>query len=71
MYIDITLRRVMLPLVSSYPCFMQLLNFAGTWSYAGSLSRLFSLTHIKFLSIIAGLPLILTVMLRLFGKTIY
>lgn len=49
---------------------MQLPNFVGMWSYAGSLNRSFSLTLIKFLNIIVGLPPISIVMLRQFGKTI-
>ena len=56
----------------THSCFMQLLSFVGTWSYAGSLSRLFFLTlTTRFLSITIGLPLILLVMLRLFKRIMF
>ena len=50
---------------------MQLLNFVGTQSYASTLRRLFFLTRTRFLNIITGLPLILIVMLRLFGRIMF
>ena len=49
--------------------FLQLRNFVETWSYVGSLSKLFSLTLTKYLNITAGLLLILILMLRLCERT--